>query len=129
LWLTYGVNWWPTLVSSTRMETSSGTVSGEGNSRSWTRPSTSCQRVQGRRQAQGDAAAVQAGAGERSQSALLPRQGAADAASKRLFIADSTNHRIVITSLDGKKIAIAGQAPKASRTASSPRRASATRKA
>src|SRR5207245_735550 len=32
----------------------------------------------------------------------------ADVASKRLFIADSTHHRIVITDLDGKKIAIAG---------------------
>src|SRR5262249_38264003 len=32
----------------------------------------------------------------------------ADGAGKRLFIADSTHHRIVITDLDGKKIAIAG---------------------
>jgi thiol-disulfide isomerase/thioredoxin len=32
----------------------------------------------------------------------------ADAAGRRLFIADSTHHRIVITDLDGKKIAIAG---------------------
>ena len=32
----------------------------------------------------------------------------ADAASNRLFIADSTHHRIVITDLDGKKIAVAG---------------------
>ena len=32
----------------------------------------------------------------------------ADAAGKRLFIADSTHHRIVITDLDGKKIAVAG---------------------
>ena len=36
----------------------------------------------------------------------------ADAASKRLFIADSTNHRIVITNLEGKKIAIAGTGKK-----------------
>ena len=32
----------------------------------------------------------------------------ADGPSKRLFIADSTHHRIVITDLDGKKIAVAG---------------------
>jgi hypothetical protein len=32
----------------------------------------------------------------------------ADASGKRLFIADSTNNRVVITDLDGKKIAIAG---------------------
>jgi sugar lactone lactonase YvrE len=31
-----------------------------------------------------------------------------DLEGKRIFIADSTHHRIVITDLDGKKIAIAG---------------------
>jgi thiol-disulfide isomerase/thioredoxin len=46
---------------------------------------------------------------ERPSSPLsFPGKVLADAASKRLFIADSTNHRIVITNLDGKKIAIAG---------------------
>lgn len=38
----------------------------------------------------------------------FPGKVLADAASKRLFIADSTNHRVVITDLAGKKIAIAG---------------------
>jgi thiol-disulfide isomerase/thioredoxin len=38
----------------------------------------------------------------------FPGKVLADAASKRLFIADSTNHRIVITDLAGKKIAVAG---------------------
>jgi DNA-binding beta-propeller fold protein YncE len=38
----------------------------------------------------------------------FPGKVLADAASKRLFIADSTNHRIVITDLEGKKIAVAG---------------------
>src|SRR5262245_40513537 len=38
----------------------------------------------------------------------FPGKVLADAASNRLFIADSTNHRIVITNLDGKKIAVAG---------------------
>src|SRR5262249_7814046 len=38
----------------------------------------------------------------------FPGKILADAASKRLFIADSTHHRIVITDLDGKKIDIAG---------------------
>jgi len=38
----------------------------------------------------------------------FPGKVLADAASKRIFIADSTYHRIVITDLDGKKIAIAG---------------------
>jgi DNA-binding beta-propeller fold protein YncE len=39
---------------------------------------------------------------------FFPGKVLADAASDRLFIADSTHHRIVITSLDGKKIAVAG---------------------
>jgi thiol-disulfide isomerase/thioredoxin len=38
----------------------------------------------------------------------FPGKVLADAASDRLFIADSTHHRIVITDLNGKKIAIAG---------------------
>ena len=38
----------------------------------------------------------------------FPGKVLADAAGKRLFIADSTHHRIVITDLEGKKIAIAG---------------------
>ena len=46
---------------------------------------------------------------ERGDSPLFfPGKVLADAAGKRLFIADSTHHRIVITDLDGKRIAIAG---------------------
>jgi DNA-binding beta-propeller fold protein YncE len=46
---------------------------------------------------------------ERGDSPLyFPGKVLADAASNRLFIADSTNHRIVITDLDGKKLAVAG---------------------
>jgi DNA-binding beta-propeller fold protein YncE len=39
---------------------------------------------------------------------FFPGKVVADEKSKRLFIADSTHHRIVITDLDGKLIAIAG---------------------
>jgi thiol-disulfide isomerase/thioredoxin len=46
---------------------------------------------------------------ETGQSPLFfPGKVLADGDSKRLFIADSTHHRIVITDLEGKKIAIAG---------------------
>src|SRR5262245_4847786 len=48
-------------------------------------------------------------AAERGDSPLFfPGKVVADEAGKRLFIADSTNHRIVITDLDGKKLAVAG---------------------
>lgn len=39
---------------------------------------------------------------------FFPGKVLADADSKRLFIADSTHHRIVVTDLDGKKLAVAG---------------------
>jgi thiol-disulfide isomerase/thioredoxin/DNA-binding beta-propeller fold protein YncE len=39
---------------------------------------------------------------------FFPGKILADGPSRRLFIADSTHHRIVITDLDGRKIAIAG---------------------
>jgi DNA-binding beta-propeller fold protein YncE len=39
---------------------------------------------------------------------FFPGKVLADAAGSRLFIADSTHHRVVITDLDGKKLAVAG---------------------
>jgi thiol-disulfide isomerase/thioredoxin len=46
---------------------------------------------------------------ERGDSPLFfPGKVLADATGNRLFIADSTHHRIVITDLQGKKIAVAG---------------------
>jgi thiol-disulfide isomerase/thioredoxin len=46
---------------------------------------------------------------ERKDSPLsFPGKVLADAAGGRLFIADSTHHRIVVTDLDGKKIAVVG---------------------
>jgi sugar lactone lactonase YvrE len=46
---------------------------------------------------------------DRTKSPLFfPGKVLADAAGKRLFIADSTNNRVVITDLEGKKIAVAG---------------------
>jgi DNA-binding beta-propeller fold protein YncE len=38
----------------------------------------------------------------------FPGKVLADAAGRRLFIADSTHHRLVITDLDGKKLAVIG---------------------
>src|SRR5206468_2360785 len=47
-------------------------------------------------------------AAEKPTPLMFPGKVLADPESKRIFIADSTNHRIVITNLEGKKIAIAG---------------------
>ena len=68
------------------------------------------QRIQGQG-AQGNTHRIQARQGKECHAPLLPRQGAfADAGcvQSAIHIADSTNHRIVITTLEGKKIAIAG---------------------
>ncbi len=47
--------------------------------------------------------------GEAGKSPLFfPGKVLADVPGKRLFIADSTHHRIVVTDLEGKKLAIAG---------------------
>jgi DNA-binding beta-propeller fold protein YncE len=46
---------------------------------------------------------------ERGDSPLFfPGKVLADAGGKRLFLADSTHHRVVVTDLDGKKVAVAG---------------------
>src|SRR5439155_17176889 len=46
---------------------------------------------------------------DRTDSPLFfPGKVHADAAGKRLFIADSTHHRIVVTDLDGNKLAVIG---------------------
>ena len=72
----------------------------------------------------------EASAEKRRGPLFFPGKVLADAASKRLFIADSTHHRIVITDLDGKKIAIAGTRQRRARpTARSPRPASTIRRA
>ncbi len=47
-------------------------------------------------------------ASERRGPLYFPGKVLADVPTNRLFIADSTNHRIVITDLNGKKIAVAG---------------------
>jgi thiol-disulfide isomerase/thioredoxin len=46
--------------------------------------------------------------GDGTSPLFFPGKVLADEAGKRLFIADSTHHRIVITDLEGKKIAVAG---------------------
>jgi DNA-binding beta-propeller fold protein YncE len=45
---------------------------------------------------------------EASSALYFPGKVLADSRTNRLFIADSTHHRIVITDLDGKKIAVIG---------------------
>ena len=74
------------------------------------RSSTSSSAPIGPTHAQQEADLLHQGAsGEGIDSPLwFPGKVLADGASNRLFIADSTHHRIVVTDLEGKKLAIAG---------------------
>ena len=111
IWKRYRVNSWPTLVLIDPDGNYYGRISGEGvyevldehigklvkKFRAEKKLKTTPIRFELARNA------------EKGDSPLFfPGKVLADAKSNRLFIADSTHHRIVITSLNGKRIAIAG---------------------
>jgi DNA-binding beta-propeller fold protein YncE len=111
IWRTYGSNSWPTLCLIDPEGYVVGATSGEGNYELLDRVISKLIKVHkdkktlnekplkfqlARNQENGDS------------PLFFPGKVLADAASKRLFIADSTHHRIVVTDLAGKKIAIAG---------------------
>jgi DNA-binding beta-propeller fold protein YncE len=111
IWTTYGSRSWPTLYLIDPEGYVVGSTSGEGNYDLLDRVITKLIKIHkdkktlnekplkfqlARNQENGDS------------PLFFPGKVLADAASKRIFIADSTHHRIVITDLDGKKIAIAG---------------------
>lgn len=111
IWQSYGVQSWPTLVLIDPEGYVVGIGSGEGLQGAVDR------RIQTLIQTHRAKKTLKEGPSrfdlarfkERGDSPLFfPGKVLADAAGKRLFIADSTHHRIVITDLDGKKIAVAG---------------------
>lgn len=111
IWDRYGVSSWPTLVVIDPEGNYLGTASGEGNfdlldqvMQKLIKKHTDNKTldVTPRRF---DTAKFR----DKVDSPLFfPGKVLADAASNRLFIADSTNHRVVVTDLNGKKIAVAG---------------------
>jgi DNA-binding beta-propeller fold protein YncE len=108
VWKSYGVQSWPTMVLIDPDGKFVGHVAGEGNFD--TLDATIGKLIKefkgkGLKETPFDIKLIQ----EKVTSPLFfPGKVVADAASGRVFIADSTNHRIVITSLEGKKIAVAG---------------------
>lgn len=111
IWRRYGADSWPTLVLIDPEGGYVGYTSGEGNfgliDRILTReiPVYRQKKLLNEKPLRFELARLR----ETGQSPLFfPGKVLADAASDRLFIADSTHHRIVITDLAGKKIAIAG---------------------
>lgn len=113
IWRSYGVNSWPTLVLIDPDGKYYGAASGEGNLEL---VELHIKKLIKEFEAKGTLKKTPFEfklAKETSASPLyFPGKVLADADSKRLFIADSTNHRIVITNLEGKKIAVAGSGKK-----------------
>jgi thiol-disulfide isomerase/thioredoxin/sugar lactone lactonase YvrE len=111
IWRTYGSNSWPTLCLIDPEGYVVGATSGEGNYELLDRVISKLIKVHKDKKTLNEKPLKfqLARSQENGDSPLFfPGKVLADAASKRLFIADSTHHRIVITDLAGKKIAVAG---------------------
>jgi thiol-disulfide isomerase/thioredoxin len=111
IWRKYRVRSWPTLVLIDPEGNNLGEANGEGNyeliDRVLTKliPEARKKKTLNEKPIKFELARFQ----EKGDSPLFfPGKVLADGPSKRLFIADSTHHRIVITDLTGKKIAVAG---------------------
>ncbi|HWG41958.1 MAG TPA: thioredoxin-like domain-containing protein [Gemmataceae bacterium] len=111
IWNTYGSRSWPTLCLIDPEGRVVGSASGEGNYELLDRVIAKLIKIHKEKKTLNEKPLKfqLARNQENGDSPLFfPGKVLADAASKRVFIADSTHHRIVITDLDGKKIAIAG---------------------
>jgi thiol-disulfide isomerase/thioredoxin len=111
IWNRYDVSSWPTLVLIDPEGHYMGSVSGEGQYEILDEAISKLidehdkKKTLDRRPMRFDLARFR----EKGDTPLFfPGKVLADAATDRLFIADSTHHRIVITTLDGKKVAIVG---------------------
>jgi sugar lactone lactonase YvrE/cytochrome oxidase Cu insertion factor (SCO1/SenC/PrrC family) len=109
IWRTYGVNSWPTLFLIDPEGYVVGRGSGEGLYEPLDKRIAELIEIHRKKKTLNERPLKFELAREEGDSPLFfPGKVLADAAGQRLFIADSTHHRIVITDLDGKKIAIAG---------------------
>ena len=111
IWKAYGVNSWPTFVLIDPEGKVVGATSGEGNFEILDRVIGRVIEIHKQKKTL-DAKPIRFDLiryREKGDTPLFfPGKVLADEKSNRLFIADSTHHRIVITDLMGKKIAIAG---------------------
>jgi DNA-binding beta-propeller fold protein YncE/cytochrome oxidase Cu insertion factor (SCO1/SenC/PrrC family) len=109
IWRRYRVNSWPTIVLIDPDGNYYGRVGGEGNFEVLDEHIGKLVKDYRARKLLKETPLEFHLAREKETSPLyFPGKVLADAPGNRLFIADSTNHRIVITNRDGKKIAIAG---------------------
>jgi DNA-binding beta-propeller fold protein YncE/thiol-disulfide isomerase/thioredoxin len=110
LWRRYRISSWPTLVLIDPDGRYYGQISGEGAYEVLDKHiDLLAKEYRAKKQLNERPLRFQlAGADNGASPLYFPGKVLADQGSKRLFIADSTHHRIVITSLEGRKIAIAG---------------------
>ncbi len=107
VWKSYGVNAWPTVVLIDPDGNYYGTASGEGNLELLDLHIKKLMK-EFKGKLKNDPIKFRLEKEKELTTLFFPGKVLADAASDRIFIADSTNNRIVITNLAGKKIAIAG---------------------
>ena len=110
IWERFGVQSWPTLVLIDPQGKVYGRVSGEGAYDILDQHIGKLVKEHRKKKTLKETPIhfTKARADKSASPLYFPGKVLADAAGKRLFIADSTNNRIVITDLEGKKIATAG---------------------
>lgn len=111
IWKKFDVHSWPTLILIDPEGNLRGQASGEGNFEALDRAISKLvtiyreKKILDEKPIRFDTAAFR----EKVDTPLyFPGKILADSKSKRLFIADSTHHRIVVTDMDGNKLAVAG---------------------
>ncbi|MBY0526376.1 MAG: redoxin domain-containing protein [Gemmataceae bacterium] len=109
IWKNYDVHSWPTLCVIDPEGNFVGRVSGEGNYDLLDRAITKLIKIHKDKKTLNEKPLVFALERDRRESPLFfPGKVLAEEKADRLFIADSTHHRIVITDLNGKKIDVVG---------------------
>jgi DNA-binding beta-propeller fold protein YncE len=108
IWDSYGCMSWPTLAVIDPEGNCVGVASGEGNFELLDRVIGKLVKKHRENKTLDETPIHFALERELEQPLRFPGKILADAKSQRLFISDSTNHRVVITDLRGNKIAIAG---------------------
>jgi DNA-binding beta-propeller fold protein YncE len=117
IWRAYGVRAWPTLVLIDPAGYVVATASGEGKTEAFDEAIAAVQIMFDER---GELNRAQIplkleGVGDADRELRFPGKIVAHAASERLFIADSNHHRVVVTSMDGGILDVAGSGMPGSR--------------
>jgi DNA-binding beta-propeller fold protein YncE len=108
IWNTYDVHSWPTLVLIDPEGNFIGKAAGEGNYDVLDKNIAKLIKTHKEKKTLNEKPIKFALERDRQGPLFFPGKVLADGAGKRLFIADSTHHRIVVTDLNGKKLDIAG---------------------